>query len=411
MRFKIIKQDKKSRARVGEISVAHGKIDTPGFVAVGTQASVKALSPRELKEIGLQVFFANTYHLYLRPGVDVIEKLGGVHNFMSWNGPVMTDSGGFQIFSLGLGQHILRKKGDRVKITLNNTNKGVTGKKLAEISEEGVEFKSHIDGSKHILTPEKSMEIQSILGADILMAFDDCTPYPCDYEYAKSSMDRTHRWAVRSLDAHKKEQKEKSKRKNRQKQNLYGVVQGSVYKELRKKSAQFIESLNTPGVAIGGVSVGESKKEMYKVLDWVVPNLSEEKPRHLLGVGEIDDIFEAIEKGVDTLDCVIPTRWGRNGTVLVHPQTAKNENSVNRYRFIITNAKYIKDSLPVDPLCRCFVCQNFSRAYMNHLYRANEILGIRLGTYHNLYFMVNLMKQIRKSIKNDQFQNLKKEWM
>lgn len=387
MKFTILKEDSKTKTRLGKIELAHGMIKTPAFVPVGTQASVKALSPQDLRTIGVQIFFSNTYHLHLRPGEEIVSDLGGLQEFTAWKKPIMTDSGGFQVFSLGAG-----------KTTSRNA--------LSKIEEDGVKFKSHIDGSSKFLTPEKSMEIQHKLGADIMMAFDDCTPYPCSFDEAEKSMERTHRWAKRSLSAHRKLQKN-----DKTEQNLYGVVQGSVYEELRQKSAQFIDGLDTPGIAIGGVSVGESKKEMYQVINWVIPFLSRNKPRHLLGVGEIDDVFAAVEGGVDTMDCVTPTRWARNGTLLVSPEVSTVEESKTKYRLLIKNATYAKDPRPIDPLCACYVCQNFSRAYLNHLYKANEILGTYLGTYHNVSFMINLFSLIRDAIEKDRFQKLKEKWI
>ena len=387
MKFKVIKKDRQTKARVGKIALAHGTIETPSFVPVGTQATVKALSPRDLHEIGVQVFFANTYHLYLRPGADLIAKIGGIHKFMNWDNPIMTDSGGFQVFSLGLGKYKFKIGDEKTKVFFGQERKGITGEKLVELSEDGVEFKSHLDGSKHILNPEKSIEIQHKLGSDIMMSFDDCTPYPCSHEYAKLSMERTHRWATRCVRIHRKL---KNKPHNLS-QNLYGVIQGSIYEDLRIKSAQFIDSLNTSGIAIGGVSVGESKKEMYQVLDFVNPYLSEDKPRHLLGVGEIDDVFAAV-------DCVIPTRWARNETLIVSPETSRKEQTKTPCRLSIKNNKYIEDTGPIDQNCDCYVCKNYTRAYLNHLYRSGEILGIYLGTFHNVYFMTELFRKIRESI-------------
>jgi len=444
MKFEILKKDKNTDARAGTISLPHGKVETPSFVPVGTQASVKALSPQELKEIEVQIFFGNTYHLYLRPGAAIIQELGGIHKFMGWDGPIMTDSGGFQVFSLGLGKLKLKIEKEKLKIAgryetpyenaspvcagkldpsvpirrLRMTFKeSKTGKNqfLAEFAEEGVRFKSHLDGSEHFLTPEKSIQIQKQLGADIILAFDDCTPYPVDYAYAELSMERTHRWAERSLKEFKR-LRTKTKAGLRPQflasgQSLYGVIQGSTFEDLRKKSARFIDALGTEGIAIGGMAVGESKKLMYKTLEWTIPELEEEKPRHLLGVGEVDDIFEAVERGVDTLDCVTPTRLARHKNLFVHPKIAALEKSKSRFNLIITNAKYAADKSPVDPLCQCVVCQNYSRAYLHHLYKSNEILGVRLGTYHNLYFLVSLMKQIREAIADNRFQRLKQEWL
>lgn len=406
MKFKILKEDKKTKARAGEIVLAHGVVKTPNFVPVGTQATVKALTVKQLKEIGVEIFFANTYHLYLRPGAEVISNMGGLQKFTAWKAPMMTDSGGFQVFSLGLGKYQTKIEKDKVKVRFEKPRKGVSGEILAEIDEEGVKFKSHLDGSEHIFNAEKSMRIQHQLGADIMMAFDDCTFYPCDHDYAEKSMERTHRWLERSITEHQKLAK-----KDKWEQNLFGVVQGSVYNNLREKSAKYIESKNTAGVAIGGVSVGESKKEMRKACASVIPYLAKEKPKHLLGVGEIDDIFDAIEEGVDTLDCVIPTRWARNGTLLVRQKISQKVAAKTPFRLIIDNAQFIDDKLPIDPECQCEVCQNYSRAYLNHLYRTNEILGVCLGTYHNIFFMIELMKEIRESILDGNFTEIKRKWL
>jgi len=384
--FEVVHQAKKSRARAGVIKTAHGEIKTPAFVPVGTQATVKSLSPQDLKEIGIQVFFVNTYHLYLRPGLEVIKLFGGLHQFMNWNGPLMTDSAGFQIFSLG---EVNRKR----RMRLESAECEVP---LVKINEEGVVFRSHLDGSLHVFTPEKSIEAQIALGADIMIAFDECTYYPATHEYAQKAMERTHRWAERSLAVYQA--------KARDYQVLYGSIQGSVYRDLRIKSAKFISSLAFPGLAIGGVSVGESKKEMRNVLRWVVPLLPEEKPRHLLGVGEIDDIFALVEQGVDTFDCVMPTRLARLGQILVQDRRKK-------YFLDINKAEYAQDLKPLDENCACWVCQNFSRAYLHHLFRAKELLAYRLASYHNLCFMTNLTEQIRQAIAEDRFEQLKKEWL
>lgn len=402
MRFTVTTTDKKTKARCTQIETSHGVIKTPAFVPVGTQASVKAMSSEELRQIGVQIFFSNTYHLYLRPGADTIKKLGGIHAFMGWDGPIITDSGGFQVFSLGLGKLNLRHKNDEISIQVEDKESGKI-RLLARIEEEGVKFKSHLDGSEHILTPESSITIQQKLGSDIALAFDDCTAYPVAYEFARVSMERTHRWVLRSVAEFNKNKSEK--------QALYGVIQGSVFEDLRKESARYIAGQDTDGIAIGGVSVGESKELMYNVLNWVLPELPDCKPRHLLGVGDIDDIFEAVERGVDTMDCVAPTRLARHKNLYIHPETAREENVKARFNIIITNAKYTEDSRPIDPLCDCVVCRNYSRAYLNHLYKANELLGIRLGTYHNIYFLTALLSKIREAISNNALTLLKSKWL
>jgi len=377
--FKVLANEQKTKARVGEIKTSHGKILTPAFVPVGSQATVKGLTPQDLKEINSQVFFANTYHLYLRPGAKIIEKLGGLHKFMGWFGPLMTDSGGFQVFSLG--------RGELVKIDYN-----------------GVTFYSHLDGSKYYFTPEKSIRIQQQLGADIIVAFDECVSYPTTHKYAEMAMKRTHRWALRSLEA---SQQSKASKKQ---QFLFGVIQGSVFKDLRQQSAEFISSQNFDGLAIGGVAVGEPRKEMISVLDWVMPILAKEKklrPVHLLGLGEIEDIFLAVEKGIDMMDCVMPTRLGRMGWILTKNSKLKNKD----FRYDVTKSKFAKDREAPDPGCGCYLCQNFSRAYLHHLFRAHELLAYRLATYHNLFFMEQLFAKIREAIKKGEFLKLKKQWL
>lgn len=357
--FRLLHQDKKTNARVGEIRTAHGVIKTPAFVPVGTQATVKSLTPEELDTLGVQLFFVNTYHIYLRPGIEVIKKFGGLHTFMNWNSPLITDSGGFQVFSLP----------------------------FTKISDDGVEFRSHWDGSLHTFTPEKSITIQKTLGADIILAFDDCTPHPVTHGKAARSLSRTHAWAKRSLEAHSGPQA------------IYGVVQGSVYEDLRKESAKFIGEMDVDGIAIGGVSVGESKREMVNVLDWVVPLLPDTKPRHLLGVGEIDDIFELIERGIDTFDCVQPTRLARMGKLM------------GKLTIDITKTQFAADIRQIEEGCGCYTCQNFTRAYIHHLFRVRELLGYRLATIHNLHFVHRLVLEIREAIARDTFLEMKKRWI
>jgi queuine tRNA-ribosyltransferase len=361
--FKQLQKDKKTQARTGVIRTSHGDIQTPSFVPVGTQATVKSLTPEELNTIGVQLFFVNTYHMYLRPGIEIVKKAGGLHKFMHWNRPLMTDSGGFQVFSLA-------QKASLVKIT-----------------DDGVEFQSHWDGSKHFFTPESSIKWQSELGSDIHIAFDDCTPYGVNHEKAKKSLERTHAWAKRSLAAHKNGA-------------LYGSIQGSVFEDLRKESAKFISSMDFDGIAIGGVSVGESKKEMANVLDWVAPLLPDDKPRHLLGVGEIDDIFTLIEHGIDTFDCVQPTRLARVG--ILYEQHSQID---------ITKSLYADDFGPIEKGCSCYTCKNFTRAYIHHLFHVKELLGYRLATIHNLYFIDRLVSDIRKSIQDNSFLELKRAWL
>jgi queuine tRNA-ribosyltransferase len=368
--FTLEHRDRKSGARTGVIHTPHGDIKTPAFVPCGTQGTVKSLTPEELNTLGVQLFFVNTYHMYLRPGIEVVKKAGGLHKFMGWNKPLMTDSGGFQIFSLG-----------------------------AKITDDGVEFKSHWDGTKHMFTPESSMEWQAVLGSDIHIAFDDCTPYPVTHEKAQKSMERTHRWAKRSLEEHKKIKIKNLKLKIAP-QALYGSIQGSVFKDLRRESAKFISGMDFDGIAIGGVSVGESKKEMSDVLKWVTPVLPENKPRHLLGVGEIDDIFTLVAHGMDTFDCVQPTRLARVGTLY------EKQSQID-----ITKARFADDFGPIEKDCSCYTCAHYSRAYVHHLFHVKELLGYRLATIHNLHFIHRLVDDIRENITKNSFLELKRAWL
>ncbi|TYP48708.1 tRNA guanosine(34) transglycosylase Tgt [Thermosediminibacter litoriperuensis] len=361
MKFKSLKRAEDCNARTGLLETPHGVIETPVFMPVGTQATVKTMTPEELEQIGAKIILSNTYHLYLRPGHRIIEEAGGLHRFMNWKGSILTDSGGYQVFSLG---------------------------ELREIREEGVTFRSHIDGSLHFISPEMSIEIQNSLGADIIMAFDECIPYPATYEYVKNSVERTTRWAERCRKHHKNE-----------KQSLFGIVQGGLYKDLREKSARDLVSMDFKGYAVGGLSVGEPKEYMYEVLDYTVPLLPEDKPRYLMGVGSPDAIFEGIIRGIDMFDCVLPTRIARHGTVF----TARG-------KLVVRNAAYARDFSPLDPECDCYVCKNYTRAYIRHLLNANEILGIRLTTVHNLYFLLTLMEKIRRAIEGGYLLEFKQEF-
>lgn len=415
--FQVIGKNRKYPARTGVITTSHGLIETPCFVPVGTQATVKSLDPDDLKTLGISLFFVNTYHAYLRPGIRVIEKAGGLHAFMHWDRPLITDSGGFQVFSLGAKKFVniaisesavldrkrFTKKQSRKMDIADNVNpddyKPVG--ELVKIDEDGVTFTSHIDGSKHRFTPEVSIGIQKALGADIIIAFDECAPYPTSHEYASMALTRTHAWLTRSVAAHKKD--------SRTGQALYGVVQGSVFRDLRVKSCRFVSEQDVEGIAIGGVSVGESKKQMQDVLSWVMPNLPDEKPRHLLGVGEIDDVFTIIENGVDTFDCVQPTRLARMGYLYVYPGVV---NAGTRpFQMHITDRMYHDDMSPVDPGCGCTTCRDFSRAYLNHLFRARELLGYRLATIHNIYSMQRLVSDIRTSLENGTYAKLKRKFL
>jgi len=393
--FKITARD--GAARAGRLLTTHGLIETPSFVAVGTQATVKSLTPEELREIGIQVIIANTYHLHLRPGEDLIGEMGGLHRFMGWDGPLMTDSGGFQVFSLGAGREqgvgkiasIFPEERDR-----GGHFKSKRAKPLVEVNEEGVEFISYLDGSRHHFTPEGVIEIERQLGADIILVLDECTSPLHDYDYTRAAMERTHRWARRAL--------EEFERTTDGKQALFGIVQGGAYRDLREESAKFISSLNFDGYAIGG-SLGKSKREMHQVLEWTVPLLPEGQPRHLLGIGEVEDIFAAVERGIDLFDCVAPTRMARNGTLFVRDS--------KRFRMHISNAQYRDDPRPIAEGCGCYTCRHYSRAYLRHLFEAQELLAMRLATIHNLYFLESLMRQIRAAIGEGRLAELKREWL
>lgn len=400
MNFKILKKSKTSRARLGVIETSHGAIQTPAFIPVGTQATVKGLTVEQLKEIGAESVLCNTYHLYLRPGDETVKKLGGLHKFMNWDRPIWTDSGGFQAFSLGAAiEHGVGKianifpgsesltrspKANSMEISQTSTARFPEGESehvptkegLAKITEDGVEFKSHLDGSKHFFTPEKSIKIQENLGADLIFAFDECTSPLHDYDYTKKAMERTHRWAKRCLKVFKGKG-----------QALFGIVQGGAYKDLRVASAKTIGKMDFDGFGIGG-SLGKSKKDMFKVLDWSMPLLPENKPKHLLGIGSPEDIWEAVQRGIDTFDCVAPTRLGRNGGALL------SKGYLN-----VKSGRYAQDKNPIDKKCGCYTCQNYTRAYLSHLFKAKEMLGPILATIHNLWFMKNLLKDIRKRIK------------
>jgi queuine tRNA-ribosyltransferase len=348
-RFEVVKKDRFSQARLGRVETDHGSFTTPAFLPVGTQGTVKSLTPEELVEIGVEAILGNTYHLYLRPGHETVGRLGGLHTFIHWERPILTDSGGFQIFSLG---------------------------SLRKLSEEGVTFQSHLDGSSHFLTPEKVMEIQRVLGPDIAMVLDECVPYPSAYEYVKTSMERTSRWARRCLEARRETDPA-----------LFAIVQGGIHRDLREESAQRLVEMDFHGYAIGGLSVGEPKSAMSDVLEWTTPLLPESTPRYLMGVGTPEDIIDAVMLGVDFFDCVLPTRNARNGTLF----TSSGKISIKQ-------AQYTEDGKPVDETCACYTCRHYSRAYLRHLYLAKEILSSRLNTIHNLYYYINLLLKIREAI-------------
>lgn len=360
--FELLHIDAQTGARRGRLHTPHGVIETPIFMPVGTQATVKTIEPRELLEINAQIILSNTYHLHLRPGEDLVERAGGLHKFMNWPRPILTDSGGFQVFSLA---------------------------GLRKIKEDGVDFRSHIDGSKQRITPESSMMIQQKLGSDIAMAFDVCSPWPCDEKTARENMERTHRWAARCQKAHTRED-----------QALFGIVQGSLYRDLRLESAKRLADMDFIGYGIGGLSVGEPKPLMYEMLEAIEPEMPRNKPRYLMGVGSPDCLMEGVMRGVDMFDCVLATRVARNGTCFGHDG-----------RVIVRDARYAEDFLPIDPDCDCYVCRNYSRAYLRHLFKAGEVLGPRLASYHNLYFLLKLMEGARKAIEEDRFGDYRREFL
>ena len=350
--FELLHVCKQTGARRGRLHTPHGVIETPIFMPVGTQASVKTMSPDELKECGAQIILSNTYHLHLCPGENLIKKAGGLHAFMNWDRPILTDSGGFQVFSLA---------------------------DLRKLTEAGVEFRSHLDGSKMFIGPEESIGIQEALGSDIAMQFDECSPYPCDYTRAKDAMHRTIRWLERCMKA-----------KTRQDQALFGIVQGAFYKDLRVECAREMSQLDLPGFGIGGLSVGEPKEIMYDMLDAMMPYMPQNKPRYLMGVGSPDCLIEGVLRGVDMFDCVLATRVARNGTVFTHDG-----------RLVVRNAKYAEDFTPLDADCDCYACKNFTRGYIRHLFKAGEILALRLNSIHNIYFLTHMMTEMREAIEND----------
>jgi len=360
--YEHIKNCKQTGARLGIVHTPHGSFETPAFMPVGTQATVKTMSPEELKEIGSGIILSNTYHLWLRPGHDIVKEAGGLHKFMNWDRPILTDSGGFQVFSLS---------------------------EFRTIEEEGVHFRNHLNGDKLFLSPEKATEIQNDLGADIMMAFDECPPYPATFDYMKASVERTSRWAERCLVAHGRPND----------QALFGIVQGGAFEALRKQSAKDLVSLDFPGYAIGGLSVGESKEVMNEVLEFTTPLLPEDKPRYLMGVGSPRSLIDGAIRGIDMFDCVLPTRIARNGTLMT-----------SEGRLVVRNAKYKRDFRPLDEKCDCHVCKNYSRAYIHHLIRTEETFGIRLTSYHNLYFLLNMMEQVRDAIRNDSLGDFRNEF-
>ena len=393
MQFKIEKKLKNSLGRAGVVTTLHGEIKTPAFVPVGTKASVKALTPSQVSDLGAEVILGNTYHLYLQPGDEIVCAAGGIGKFMNWPGPTMTDSGGFQVFSLGIayGKDISKiTKITDPSLLIPKRFDDSDAPRLAKIGQDGVSFKSHLDGSIHYITPEKSIQIQHNLGADIIFAFDECTSPVEDLKYQKEALERTHRWAKRSLVEHQKLDKEN-------KIALFGIVQGGRNERLRKESAKVISSLEFDGFGIGG---SFAKEDMSSAVKWVNEILPEDKPRHLLGVGEPEDLFMGVENGVDLFDCVAPTRNARNGTLFT------KYGKIN-----ISNAKYKNDFSPIEKDCQCYTCKNYTRAYVSHLFHGKEMLAGTLASIHNLYFIIQLVKNIRQSILDDNFFEFKKDFL
>lgn len=363
IKYRLIKKDKRTGARLGEIITPHGTFPTPMFMPVGTLATVKSIAPEELEEMGASIILSNTYHLWLRPGEDIVEEAGGLHKFMNWDKGILTDSGGFQVFSLS---------------------------DMRRIEEEGVHFRNHLNGSKMFLSPEKAINIQNKLGPDIMMSFDECPPFDESYDYVKKSVARTSRWAERGLKAHA----------NPDRQGLFGIIQGAGFKDLREQSARDLVAMDFPGYSIGGLSVGEPKAEMNRVLEFTTPLIPENKPRYLMGVGTPDSFFDGVINGVDMFDCVLPTRIARNGTCMTH-----------KGRLVVKNAKYERDFGPIDDQCNCYTCRNYSRAYIRHLFKSDETFGLRLTSYHNLYFLLEVMRNIRQAILDDNLLEYREAFM
>jgi queuine tRNA-ribosyltransferase len=383
--FELVAQDLQSKARRGRLTTAHGAIDTPAFMPVGTQGSVKAVSPRELRELKAQIILGNTYHLFVRPGIDVIKHFGGLHKFINWDGPILTDSGGYQIFSLA---------------------------KLRKISEEGVQFQNHVDGAPALISPEIAMEIQAALGSDIAMVLDECPPYPCHYEYAARSAQMTARWARRCKEWKTKNAERSTPNAERRTepsinhqpstidQLLFGIVQGATFEDLRQSSAHAIGDLGFDGYAIGGVSVGEPEEEMFRAIEASEPALPKDKPRYAMGLGTPPQLLELVARGMDMFDCVLPTRLARNGTAFTSTGTLN-----------LKNAEFTLDKAPIEEKCRCPACREFARGYIRHLIKAEEILGLRLITLHNLHFYLELMRRARKAIENGTFEKFRKSFL
>ena len=395
--FDIIHRDDTSRARVGLIQTAHGPIETPVFMPVGTRGTVKSLTPREVADAGAQIILGNTYHLYLQPGHELIARHGGLHGFSGWQGPILTDSGGFQVFSLVYGGIADEVKGRRPTQQIQPGMVKITG--------DGVIFKSYLDGSFHHFTPERSIEIQKGIGADIILCFDELPPFHTGYDYTARSLDVTHRWERRCLDFHQRTLHGDGLTfaQPNPDQNLFGIVHGGVWPDLRRASAEYLRELPFDGICIGG-SLGANKPQIYEVVDMTVPYLPDRWPRHLLGIGDVDDLLECVERGIDMFDCVSPTRLGRHGTALV-------KDASRRFRLNVTNAACCDSDAPLDAQCPCDTCRYHSRAYIHHLFKAKEILGIRLVSLHNIAFLIDLMAKTRAAIRDGRFAALKAEWL
>jgi len=396
-RFEILQKDSHSHTRLGRLHTPHGSVDTPAFVPVGTQATVKTLKPSDIERLGIPMIIANTYHLHLRPGEEQVAKLGGLQRFMGWNGVIMTDSGGFQVFSLGASlEHGVGKVASIFpeEEDLGNHLSAPKGQSLVKLTEEGAHFRSHIDGSPQLFTPESVIDIQHKLGSDVMLVLDECTSPLHDYEYTRNSLALTHRWALRGL--------ERYRQLGIKDQALYGILQGGAHQDLRHDSARFIGGLDFHGIAIGG-TLGKTKQDIYRVLEWTVPHLPPEKPRHLLGIGEIDNVFDIVSRGVDTFDCVTPTRYGRYGNALLRGE--------RKFRLDLGNAKCAADPNPIDPRCACSTCCTHSRAYLHHLFDAGEPLAGHLVTIHNLHTLMELMRDVRRAIADGTLGQLKLEWL
>lgn len=390
--FELTSKDIKTRARTGILHTSHGDVETPVFMPVGTAAAVKSLDSADMEALGAEILLGNTYHLHLRPGADKIERQGGLHKFMNWNRAILTDSGGFQVWSLG----------QKVRLEASDDIDPKTDHGLAKIDEDGVTFRSHIDGSRHRFTPERAIEIQHQLGADIIMAFDQCTADSGDEEEAREAMERTHTWAKQSLNAH-----QAGSHSPKHKQFLFGIIQGGLYKNLREESARFITSLPFDGIAIGGETTGFNMEKTKEVLEWIEKYLPEDKPRYTMGVGASpEDLFTVIEQGIDMFDCVAPTRLARNGAL--YSRIAGKEN---KFRIDIGNLQYAEDGSPIDAGCACGTCKRYSRAYLRHLFISKELTYYRLATLHNLHFMLSLMQKIRAAIRSGKFLEFKNEWL